>query len=255
MIFRSATRLAGLGAASVLLAVGCVLASEVPYLGARVQDDAGMIPRDARERLEAKLRDHEARTTNQVAVLTVESLGGDPIEEFSMRVAETWKLGRKGRDNGVLFLVARRERKMRIEVGYGLEPVLTDAIGRRILDERVAPRFRAGDFPGGFEAGVDAVLAVLEGREPPATRGGGAGRSRVPAGIFAVAILAVFLTRVLLLAARRSPAGRSFLARHPGLAVLAAPSRRGRGSGLRFRGGGFSGGGGGFGGGGASGGW
>lgn len=138
-------------------------ALEVPFLVARVNDLAGALSPAARERLETKLRDLEGRTGAQVAVLVIPSLEGESLEAYSVRVAQTWKLGRKGVDDGVLFLVAKNDRKMRIEVGYGLEPRLTDALSRAILDERVRPRFRANDFDGGIEAGVDAIAATIQG--------------------------------------------------------------------------------------------
>src|SRR5262249_9977140 len=107
------------------------------------------------------------RSGAQVAVLVVPSLEGESLEAYSVRVAQTWKLGRKGVDDGVLFLVARNDRKMRIEVGYGLESRITDARSREILDEQVRPRFRADDFDGGIEAGVDAIAALVEGKPLP----------------------------------------------------------------------------------------
>ena len=119
-----------------------------------------------RARLETKLSDLETRTGAQVVILS-SSLEGEPLEPYSVRVAQTWKLGRKGIDDGVLFLVAKNDRKMRIEVGYGLEPKLTDAMTREILDERVRPRFRAGDFEGGVEAGVDAIASLIAGKPLP----------------------------------------------------------------------------------------
>jgi uncharacterized protein len=111
-----------------------------------------------------KLADFEKRTGAQIAVLTIPSLEGESIDGFSMRVVESWKLGRKGVDDGVLFLIVPGERKMRIEAGYGLESKLTDLTSRRILDEVVAPRFRAGDVGGGVEAGVDAIIGVIDGK-------------------------------------------------------------------------------------------
>lgn len=140
-------------------------ARAVPFLAGRVVDEAAMIPPAARERIEARLRDLEQATGAQVAVLTVETLEGDPLEEFTMRVADTWKLGGQERDDGVLFFVARADRKMRLEVGYGLEDRLTDLRSGRILDEVVKPRFKAGDFEGGIEEGVKAVEAVIRGGE------------------------------------------------------------------------------------------
>jgi uncharacterized protein len=124
---------------------------------------ARLLPSDVAAALSAELEAHEAKTGNQVALLTVPSLEGDPLEEFSHRVATTWKLGRKGADNGVLLLVVTRERKVRIEVGYGLEGTLTDARASRIIREEIVPRFRAGDFPGGIAAGLRAILGTIEG--------------------------------------------------------------------------------------------
>ena len=149
-------------------------AKEVPFLGARVNDVAGIVPPPVRDRLEAKLADLEQRTGTQVAVLTVDSLEGDSIEDYAVRVFQTWKLGRKGVDDGVLFVVARQERRMRIEVGYGLESRLTDARSRQILDDVVRPHFRAGNFGAGIEAGSDAIVAAIEGAPLPAA-------SRAPA--------------------------------------------------------------------------
>jgi uncharacterized protein len=152
---------------AVLCTPALLRARDVPFLSGRIVDEAGMIPADVRQRIEQKLAAFEQKTGNQIAVLTIASLEGDPIEDFSVRVAETWKLGQQGKDNGVIFLVARDERQMRIEVGYGLEPELTDAESGRILDNTVRPAFRNGDFGGGIEQGVDAILAALGGAEVP----------------------------------------------------------------------------------------
>lgn len=152
------------------------VALEVPYLSGRVVDEAGLVPPDAEQRIAEKLAAYEAETGTQVAVLTIPALQGESLEDYSLRVAETWQLGREGVDDGVLLLVARDDRQMRLEVGYGLEPRLTDLASRRILDEVVRPRFRNGDFGGGIEAGTDAVVAVLRDGEdalpqPPADTG------------------------------------------------------------------------------------
>ena len=168
-------------------------ARDVPFLSGRVVDEAGMIPADVRQRIEQKLAAFEQRTGIQVAVLTVESLEGDPIEDFSIRVAETWKLGQQGKDNGVIFIVAEQDRRMRIEVGYGLEPVLTDAESGRILDNIVRPAFRSGDFGGGIEHGVDAILAGLGGEEVPAQPAAEARESQrgVPAGFILIFLFVI----------------------------------------------------------------
>jgi uncharacterized protein len=174
-------RLALLLAAAALIRPGSALAEKpVPFLSGRVVDEANMIPADVRASLERKLASLEADTGAQVAVLTVARLDGEPLEEYSLRVASTWKLGRKGKDDGALFLIARDDRKMRIEVGYGLEDRLTDATCRRILDEAVRPYFRSGDFGKGVEACVDAIASavrrqdlVLPGPRPGSAGGGG----------------------------------------------------------------------------------
>ncbi len=140
---------------------------DVPFLSGRVVDEAALLTPEARTALEAKLAKLETDTQAQVAVLTVASLDGEPIEDFSHRVAEAWKLGDVKRDDGVLFLVARDDRKMRIEVGYGLEPTLTDIRTRRIQDDLVRPAFRSGDYGGGIEKGIDAIGAQLRGEAPP----------------------------------------------------------------------------------------
>jgi uncharacterized protein len=155
----------GLGAA---LACGAALAADVPYLTGRVVDNAEIVSAEAERRITARLKEHEARTTNQIAVLTVPTLDGESVEEFAVKVFEGWKLGQKGKDNGVLVVVAARERRMRIEVGYGLEGTLTDAHASRIIRDAMTPRFRSGDFDGGVEAGVAAIIARLTGDESAA---------------------------------------------------------------------------------------
>jgi len=151
-----------------LVTVGLMMAAgisalEVPYLTGRVIDQANLLDDDFRSQLEERLRVLEEETGAQVVVLTIPSLEGDPIEDFSMRVVETWKLGRADTDDGVLILIARDERRMRIEVGYGLEGVLTDAQSGRIIDRLMAPRFREGDFDGGVGAAVEAVSSAIRG--------------------------------------------------------------------------------------------
>lgn len=150
---------------ALLLLAATVSAKEVPYLSGRVNDLAGLLDTGQRERVEARLAALEQATGAQVAVLTVDSLEGEVLEDYTMRVVETWKLGRQGHDDGVLFLVAVADRKMRLEVGYGLEGTLTDALTRRILDNVVRPRFKSGDFGGGIEAGVESVAGTLQGQD------------------------------------------------------------------------------------------
>ena len=152
-------------------------ALDVPPLTGRVVDPAHVLPTATIESLTASLAAHEAKTSNQVAVLILPSLEGEPLEPFSHRIATTWKLGQKGMDNGALLLVALKERKVRIEVGYGLEGALTDARSAQIIRHEIVPRFRAGDPPGGIVAGVDAILKTIEGTyqapERPSVPSGG----------------------------------------------------------------------------------
>jgi uncharacterized protein len=228
---------AALPALLALLAAVSVAALEVPYLSGRVVDEAGMVPPETAARIEEKLAAYERETGTQVAVLTIPTLGTDEVlEDYSLRVAETWQLGRGDFDDGALLLVVRDDRKMRLEVGYGLEPRLTDLASRRILDDVMRPRFRAGDFGGGIEAGVDAVIAVLENGEsalpPPETRGPGSG-TPLPGCIFILLLVLFFILAIT--------------GRLPWWLIATGMGRGG--------GGGFSGGGGSFGGGGASSSW
>jgi uncharacterized protein len=149
----------------------------IPPLQARVTDLTHTLAPSEQQALEAKLADWEARTTNQLAVLMVPTTQPEAIEAYSIRVAEAWKLGRKGSDNGALFLVAKNDRKMRIEAGYGLEGTLTDVTSRRIIAENVAPLFREGKFAAGIDAGVDRIIGVVaEGKPLPPPQAGAASR-------------------------------------------------------------------------------
>ncbi len=134
-----------------------------PPLAGRVTDAANLIAPDARQRIEDKLKAHEDKTTDQLVVATVPSLQDRTIEEFANGLFRFWKLGETARNNGVLLLVAPNERKVRIEVGYGLEGALTDALSKVIITTAVAPKFKTGDFAGGVEGGVDAILSILAG--------------------------------------------------------------------------------------------
>lgn len=144
--------------------VAAAQTAEVPYLTGRIVDNAELLGADAHRRLTETLRQHEQRTGNQIAVLTVPTIHGESIEEYAVRVFEQWKLGQKGKDNGVLVVVVPQDRRMRIEVGYGLEGVLTDAQASRIIRNLMTPRFRKGDFSGGITQGVNAIVAQLEGK-------------------------------------------------------------------------------------------
>jgi len=148
-------------------------AADVPFLTGRVVDNAEILSAATREALEAKLAAHEQATTNQVAVLTVVSLDDESIEDFAIRVFESWKLGRRGQDNGVLVIVAPFERRMRIEVGYGLEGTLTDLQASRIIRDRMTPWFKEERYDDGVTAGIDAIIDTIEGRELAAVQAPG----------------------------------------------------------------------------------
>ncbi len=142
----------------------------VPALRARVTDLTNTLsPADA-QGLDAKLAAWEQQTGNQLVVLVVPTTKPEPIEAFSIRVADAWKIGRKGQDNGALLVVAKDDKRLRIEVGYGFEGVLTDITSRRIIAETIAPFFRQGQFAQGITAGVDQIIAVVNKGEPMAAR-------------------------------------------------------------------------------------
>lgn len=150
-------------AALVGMACTVAFALDFPALSGRVVDEAGIISPDAKARLEAKLAAHEDLTSNQIVVATVRSLQGTSIEDYANQLFRAWKLGQAKTNNGVLLLVAPNERKVRIEVGYGLEGTLTDALSKVIITSAIAPKFKAGDFAGGIDVGVDAVIGTLAG--------------------------------------------------------------------------------------------
>jgi uncharacterized protein len=269
-----------------------VWALEVPPLTGRVVDLAQVLSADDSKLLNSQLQAHEEKTGNQVAVLILPSLDGEPLEEFSHRVATTWKLGQKGTDNGVLLLVALKERKLRIEVGYGLEGTLTDLRSSRIIRQEIVPRFKEGNIAAGVRAGTDAILRTIEGtyqadeqsQRRPATDGA---LHDVMIGIVIGFVAGLILSQGLRRARALLGAVLSFMvAQTAGIPlgimaagvtaallwlVLSAGGRRppsrfddwtwyssGRGGwsgGGSFGNGGFSGGGGDFGGGGASGDW
>jgi uncharacterized protein len=147
----------------LFLAFGARAEIPVPKLTAHVTDSAGTLTAGERQALEDKLTAFEKARGSQVAVLVVPTLDGEAIEDFAGRVTDEWKLGRKGLDDGVLFAVAMKERRMRIHTGRGVQGTLTDALSRRIIADIVAPRFRTGDFAGGIDAGVDAIVKAIEG--------------------------------------------------------------------------------------------
>ncbi|MFH0729100.1 MAG: TPM domain-containing protein [Pseudomonadota bacterium] len=157
-----------------LLAAASALALEVPQLKGRVNDYAGILTAATERQLEEALRSFEETDSTQLVVLTIESLGGMAIEEFAIHVAEQWKIGRKGLDNGAILVISRKDRKLRIEVGYGLEGKLTDLVAGRIIRDIIAPAFKTGNFDQGVVAGVEAMMATVKGEyaaPPPSGHG------------------------------------------------------------------------------------
>lgn len=148
-----------------LLLAAALAAREVPFHSGRVVDEAGLLSAEAQVRLDQRLAALEQETGAHVAVLTIPGLEGEVLEDYSLRVAETWKLGRQDVDDGVLLFVARDDRRMRLEVGYGLEGRLTDLQSHVILDDILQPAFRRGDYESGLEQGVEAVVTALRGGE------------------------------------------------------------------------------------------
>ena len=140
----------------------------VPPLSGRVVDQTGTLSSADIASLTQRLEDLEARKGSQVAVLIVPTTQPETIEQYSIRVAEAWKVGRKKVDDGAILIVAKNDRKVRIEVGYGLEGALNDVTAKRIIDEVILPKFREGDFAGGISAGVDGIIAVIDGEPLPA---------------------------------------------------------------------------------------
>lgn len=233
---------------------------DVPALRGRVNDYAGVMNAEQAQRLESRLAQFEVETGHQVAVLTVPTLDGDDIEGFSIRVAEKWQLGQKGFDNGVILVVALKDRRLRLEVGYGLEGVLPDAIAKRIISEYIVPRFRVQDYAGGIVAGIEAVLSVIKNEPLPKPARQPNPAQGFPWDLFLMLVVTLAVFGIMAAASgtnRRRPnlwatGGRH----HP---PIYWGSGLGGGFGGRYRGGfgggGFGGGGGGFGGGGASGSW
>lgn len=271
-----------------------VSALEVPRLQGRVNDYAELLSPATEASLESVLKSLESSDSTQIVVLTIGSLQGDSLEEFSLRVVEDWKIGQQGLDNGVLLLVARDDRKIRIEVGYGLEGKLTDMTAGRIIGNVMGPRFKQGDFNQGIIDGIGAIVMTVRGEFTAAaeTKPNGSGRED-PGGLLTSMIFIFFIFGSLLRKSKVAAAAVGGIATPllafllfgiTGLALLAlipigmfgglmAAALAGTGGGAVSRGGqaggygggfgrssggfggGFGGGGGGFGGGGASGGW
>ncbi|MBK8394532.1 MAG: TPM domain-containing protein [Leptospiraceae bacterium] len=130
-------------------------------------DEVGILSKETKLSIDKKLKEHEKQTSNQVVVLIIPSLEGEILEEYSLKIASTWKLGQKGKDNGVLLLIAKNDRKMRIEVGYGLEGTLTDVLSNRIIRNEIAPAFKKENYSAGVEQGVDAIIGAIKGTYKP----------------------------------------------------------------------------------------
>lgn len=232
-----------------------------PALTGRVVDAANVLKPEERAGLERKLKAHEDRTTDQVVVATVPSLGGTSVEDYANRLFRHWRLGDKEKNNGVLLVVAPSERKLRIEVGYGLEGALTDALSKVIVATAIAPKFKQGDFAGGLDAGVDAILSVLTGDAEEWQRRAKVRRDDVAAIDPVVAIVLFILLLIVLTSIMRSAGGAARYHRTRGGRWVPIPTGGGIGGGWGggwsggSSGGGFSGGGGSSGGGGASGSW
>jgi uncharacterized protein len=242
-------------------AVAGVMAAETlpPPPTAYFNDYAGLVPAADAQRLDLKLRQFAQETSTQIVVAIFPELPSPSLEDFTVRTAQSWRVGRKDWDNGAVLFMFVKDRKLRIETGYGLEGALPDILAARILDEQVVPRFRAGDFPGGLEAGIDGILA--------ATRGEYKAKPPPKPGVPIVPLIVVLLFVILLFwlasrGARHASVGRTYDRggwRRGGGTWGGGSSWGGggwsSGGGLGGGGGGFSGGGGSFGGGGASSSW
>jgi uncharacterized protein len=239
-------------AALALIASVVWAALTFPELTGRVVDEAGLLTQAERQGLTDMLAAYEQKTTNQVVVVTLKSLQGTTIEDYGYQLGRHWGIGQKGKDNGALLIVAPNERKVRIEVGYGLEGELTDAASKLIIENIIVPAFKSGQFGPGIVAGTGAILKVLSGEQvavPAAAKRREVERSSGGFGpLFPMLLIGVFWLF----------AGRRFMGRRRGgffpIIFPGAGGGWGRRGGGGF-GGGFGGGGGGFGGGGASGGW
>lgn len=279
----------------VILLFGVVSAQNivpVPELKSRVTDQTNSLADPELRSLESKLAAFEKAKGSQIVVLIVPTTGDETIEQFGIRVADQWKIGRDGVDDGIIFLVAMQDRKLRIEVGYGLEGAVPDALAKRIITQIVTPEFRSGHFYDGINDGVDAIIGLVNGEDLPvvSTQNPGSSRRSAPKFSYLLIILGLISFSVINTLLKKK------MGKFPGALVTAIlifvstwliiniaaaifativlssiiniPHGGGRGGrmgggfygggfgrGGGFSGGGFSGGGGGFGGGGASGGW
>lgn len=233
----------------VLVTLVCAQALEVPSRPkGRVSDYTGTLTAADIRALENTLAEFERATTNQIAVLIIPTLAGDSLEDYSIRLAEKWQIGQKGLDNGVILLIVMKDRKIRIEVGYGLEGVLPDSLAGDIIRQAIAPQFRQGRFREGIRSGIAAIMAATTGEYKATPR-------RRPAGKIVSWFWPLFLLFLLFSMFANLFRRRRYYSARRGGWIYGGPMWWGGGSGGGGFGGGFSGGGGGFGGGGASGGW
>jgi uncharacterized protein len=219
---------------------------DFPPLTGRVVDRAELLDPATEAQIAQRLQAHEQGTGEQLVVVTVPDLQGRSIEDYGYQLGRHWGIGQQGKDNGALLLIARDERKIRIEVGYGLEGRLTDAASALIIQNVISPAFKRGDFAAGISNGVEAMLQVLGG-QAQAAPAQGQRPAEAPPGGFPVLLILFFVVMTFLRGGRRGGLLGAVL-------LGSAMGRRGGHRGGGF-GGGFRGGGGGFGGGGASGGW
>ncbi len=195
--------LAAVFLALAFVAAASARADDVPFLSGRVVDEANILSQGERDRLTAMLKAHEDATTNQIVVLTVPTVGQMSIEEYAVTVFEKWKLGQKGKDNGILVVVAPQDHKLRIEVGYGLESTITDGTAGDIIRTWMTPAFKANNYDKGVEDGVAAIIGKIEGRPvdrtpvtaPAASMSNGAPMpmsTRIVFGVFIFLMLGIF---------------------------------------------------------------
>jgi uncharacterized protein len=249
----------GLVAMTLLAAAVTVSALEFPALTGRVVDGAGILSADTEQDLTRLLEGYERARRTQIVVATVADLGGADIETYGYQLGRQWGIGQRGENSGVILLIAPAERAVRIEVGYGLEGELTDALASVIVNERILPAFRTGQFDRGVRDGVAGIIAALGGEYPVAAREPRRDiRTSIPVGVFWL-----FMILILVGGLGRGRRGRRIArAAAWGIVLGSRGGRRGggfgrggSGGGGGFGGGGFKGGGGSFGGGGASGRW
>lgn len=183
----------------LLISINGVLAEiAIPPLKSPVTDLTATLSNAGISRLEQQLADFEAKKGSQIAILIIPTTQPETIEQYSIRVAEAWKLGRKGVDDGILLLVAKNDRTLRIETGYGLEGILPDTLARRIIDEIIAPEFRRGHFFGGLQAGIEQIIRSVEGEAlPESGRAGGQGTNLTAESIVPFLFIGLVLGRTL----------------------------------------------------------